>query len=97
MSTEMVTQGMSPAYLGLTMKIIQIVALIIIGLVVASIAKSLIKKLLKVEKVKNFFDKLDGKDADENMRFVNIIAKLVYWLVLLIFIESFLLFLKVNF
>ncbi len=86
MNLNTITQGFSPIYLELAVKLLEVVALLIIGLIVASIAKSLITKLLKVEKVEKFFAKLDGNEEDNNMTFVNILAKLVYWLVLLIFI-----------
>ncbi len=86
MEVNALTTSVNPIYLELIIKIVQIVALIIVGLIVASIAKSLVTKLLEVEKVKNFFNKLDGDETDENMSFVKILAKLVYWLVILIFI-----------
>ncbi len=86
MTASMFTQSINPVYVGLGIKLIQIVALLVVGLIVATIAKSLVKKLLEVKKIKAFFNKLDGEDSEENMSFVNILAKLVYWLVLLMFI-----------
>lgn len=70
------------------MTVILIIVLIIVGIIVASVLKKLVLKLLEMEKLNNFFSKFDTEDlaVDSDLTFVNLIAELVYWIVLFCFL-----------
>ncbi len=78
-----------PGALAIIGNIVLAIILLIVALIVASACKKLTLKLLNTKKLEEFFDKLDGDNAGEqgeDLSFINLIGKLVYYLVFFFFL-----------
>ncbi len=67
--------------------IIYAIVLLIVAFIVAKIAKSIVTKLLKAVKAENFLNKLGVKDSVTNSS-IDFVAKLVYFVVFLLFLPG---------
>ncbi len=67
--------------------IVYAIVLLVVAFVVAKIAKSVVTKLLKAVKAENFLNKLGVKDTVTNSS-IDFVAKLVYFVVFLLFLPG---------
>ena len=66
--------------------VIKAILLLVLAVVLASIAQSLVKKLLDARKISEFLAKVDGNEGAGNT--ANFIGKLVYLIILLMFVPG---------